>query len=370
LLPSILPLIQVVGQLAASFATALLPVLQPVFSLLGGLAGFLQQNAAAMQDLVLWVGISVAAFKVAGAVTLAYRGIMQAYAFATYAATAGEEGLTFAQYLQAAATRAVTGATKGLSKAFAANPIGFIIVAVVALVAGFKMLFERSQRFRNFIVSALPIIGKIFGAIFGGILHGIANIIRGFEIYARFYLGFADQILHLSEIAFGWIPGLGDKLTEARGHFQNFSKMVTSAIGGAAATVDTYAKKIDAGTQNLAKGLASQVDAYGKTTTKKAAEHGKNAGKAWQDSFSKGVNGTASKKSASRVKAPKTLVKAPRTVSSSGSQSFTVGGSGGGLSLSVTVNGSVIQEKDIARTIRDELIQFGRRVGKPVALGV
>jgi hypothetical protein len=68
------------------------------------------------------------------------------------------------------------------------------------------------------------------------------------------------------------------------------------------------------------------------------------------------------------VKAPKTASRAPRTTATNGT--FIVSASGGGLSLSVTVNGSVVQEKDIARTIRNELIQFGKRVGNPVALGV
>lgn len=65
---------------------------------------------------------------------------------------------------------------------------------------------------------------------------------------------------------------------------------------------------------------------------------------------------------------PKTARVRPTTAG--GSQSFTVAGSGGGVSLSVTVNGSIMQERDVARTIRDELLQFARRQGVNLSLGV
>ena len=50
--------------------------------------------------------------------------------------------------------------------------------------------------------------------------------------------------------------------------------------------------------------------------------------------------------------------------------SFPVAGSNGGLALHVTINGTVIQEKDVARSIRDELKLLGQRRGVNVALGV
>jgi hypothetical protein len=67
--------------------------------------------------------------------------------------------------------------------------------------------------------------------------------------------------------------------------------------------------------------------------------------------------------------APKiTPIISPMKGSSTGS--FTVAGSNGGLALHVTINGTVIQEKDVARSIRDELKLLGQRRGVNVALGV
>lgn len=78
--------------------------------------------------------------------------------------------------------------------------------------------------------------------------------------------------------------------------------------------------------------------------------------------------GAISKATGGKKVKPKTATSAK--AKTMGDQSFTVAGSGGGLSLSVTVNGSVVQERDIARTIRDELLQFARRQGANPAFGV
>lgn len=62
---------------------------------------------------------------------------------AVIAATAAEKGMTIAQY--AAAT-----AQKALNLAMAANPIGLIIAGITALVAGFMLLWNNCEDFRNF----------------------------------------------------------------------------------------------------------------------------------------------------------------------------------------------------------------------------
>lgn len=62
---------------------------------------------------------------------------------AVIAATAAEQGLTLAQYAAAAAQNA-------LNIAMNANPIGLIIIAITALVAGFKYLWDNCEGFRNF----------------------------------------------------------------------------------------------------------------------------------------------------------------------------------------------------------------------------
>lgn len=62
---------------------------------------------------------------------------------ANIAATAAAKGMTLAQYGMATAQKA-------LNAAFKANPIGLIITAVTALVAGFQYLWDTCEGFRNF----------------------------------------------------------------------------------------------------------------------------------------------------------------------------------------------------------------------------
>ncbi len=62
---------------------------------------------------------------------------------ANVAATAAAKGMTLAQYGMATAQKA-------LNAALNANPIGLIIVAITALVAGFKYLWDTCEGFRNF----------------------------------------------------------------------------------------------------------------------------------------------------------------------------------------------------------------------------
>lgn len=62
---------------------------------------------------------------------------------AAISAAAAEKGLTVAQY-------AVTSAQAALNAVMSANPIGIVIIAITALVAAFTVLWNKSEKFRNF----------------------------------------------------------------------------------------------------------------------------------------------------------------------------------------------------------------------------
>lgn len=79
-----------------------------------------------------------------------------------------------ANRLAAAATRAQALAQRVLNVAMRANPIGLIITAVIALVAGFVLLYRRSERFRS-IVQA---VGRAGRAALGLIVSKSQELVR------------------------------------------------------------------------------------------------------------------------------------------------------------------------------------------------
>lgn len=92
-----------------------------------------------------------------------------------------------------------------LNLAMDANPIGIIIGLIAAVTATTIYLWNTSAGFRNFMIEALKVLANVFLSWAGTVVNGAAW-------------------------AFGWIPGLGDKLRTASGWFNQFSKDVNSDL--------------------------------------------------------------------------------------------------------------------------------------------
>lgn len=191
-----------------------------------------------------------------------------------------------------------------------------------------------------------PLLPLVIGLakFLGGFLVSSINLVI---VTVRALIIALQQMVNVIADAFSWVPKLGDELQKAKTHVQ----AVVDGLDKASKTkFDPNAMKaLDAVSTNYASS-AAQLAAGAKATNA--------AGKSF---------GAATKKT--KTVTPKlTPVVSPTRNTAAGS--FTVAGSGGGLALSVTINGTVIQEKDVARTIRDELKLLGQRRGVNVALGV
>ena len=88
------------------------------------------------------------------AATEAGKVVQEASAAEAEAQAAATEALTVAKEESVGATEAATVAQEGLDVAMSANPIGLIIIAIVALVAGFAYLWTHSAAFRDFWIGA------------------------------------------------------------------------------------------------------------------------------------------------------------------------------------------------------------------------
>lgn len=216
----------------------------------------------------------------------------------------------------------IIGLIKTLTPSFAqlAAEVGALLPLVVALTPGLVALI-------NLMGEGLPMA-----------LNWSATAIRGVVIALSQWFNLMAKL-----------PAIGP--------LKHLKQGFIDAAAAAQATIDQLDVISKTDYSKLSAGLSTQTTDYASAAAALAAG---------AKSANAAANAVGSAAGRSKTK-PKTAT-SPRVAA--GNQSFTVAGSGGGLSLSVTVNGSVVQERDIARTIRDELIQFSRRQGVSPNFGV
>jgi hypothetical protein len=140
------------GATQEALGTALLPVVDKAADLFSDLAGWVEENRDTAMALV---GALAAVAGIIVAVNLAMK------AFAAY------------QAIVKAATVAWTGVQWLLNAAMLANPIGLVILAIVALVAIFAVAWAKSETFRKIVTGAWEGIKSAASAVFGWVVEKI-----------------------------------------------------------------------------------------------------------------------------------------------------------------------------------------------------
>lgn len=140
-----------------------------------------------------------AASAVATAATRAYTFATSGNVIATTRATAAAVAHRIASVAISAATKAWAAAQWLLNAAMSANPIGIIVVAIVALVAGLVLAYKKSETFRNIVQSVWEWIQKAADAVKNGLvaafnwlkdaLSPVINFIKRFWSILVFGLG-------------------------------------------------------------------------------------------------------------------------------------------------------------------------------------
>jgi len=168
-----------------------------------------------------------------------------------------------------AAAKAYAVVQAALNLVLSLNPIGIIVLALVGLAAGLVYAYKNSETFRD-VVNAVftkvrdiavgafkAVTGAVLGAInwvktnwplllavltgpFGLAVVVIARNWDSIKSAARIalkfvvdkFLGFAQTILDTAATAFGWVPGLGDKLKGASEAFGKFRDSVNAKLDG------------------------------------------------------------------------------------------------------------------------------------------
>jgi murein DD-endopeptidase MepM/ murein hydrolase activator NlpD len=114
------------------------------------------------------------------------------------------------------ALKALRPAIIAVNLALAANPILAVVALIGFLVTAFITAYNTSEDFRNNVKKAWADIQRAFWT--------------GVQAVANFMLTFAELILDGAEAAFGWVPGLGDKLRTAQGKLSEFRHNVNTEL--------------------------------------------------------------------------------------------------------------------------------------------
>lgn len=192
-----------------------IPAIEGFFGAIGKGAGWLREH----EGLVKAVGIA------AGILAGAY-AIGTAAIWAQNTAMAAQAAGGFARWLMQITklTQMQTAAQWLLNTAMSANPLGIIIGLLVALGAGLVVAYKKSETFRSIVDGAFKAVSESGKWMWNKVLLPVfRSIVDGF-----FWV--ADKILAGAEKAFGWVPGIGDKLKGARKKFAEFKDSVNNSL--------------------------------------------------------------------------------------------------------------------------------------------
>ena len=177
------------GEAKEGIGAALLPVMEKFLAILIPIANWATENTT---------------------VFLVLAGVIGGLAVAVLAANAAMKIYNAYQVIAAGATKAWTAIQTAFNFVMAANPIGIVVVAIVALVAALVLAYNKSETFRN-------AVNGLFTAVKSGV-EGSVEFIKG---YLNVVLGFYKSIINgiaslwnnsIGKLSFkvpSWVPGFG-----------------------------------------------------------------------------------------------------------------------------------------------------------------
>ncbi|MGI5222168.1 phage tail tape measure protein [Nocardia sp. CA-290969] len=128
---------------------------------LTGAAGWIERNQGAAQAMAIALGVLVGGLVTARVAAMGYAVAQGVMAAAQGAGSLALAGNTLALGAYAVATGVVRGATMAwsavqwvLNAALSANPIGLVVLAIGALIAGIVLAWQNSETFRNIVLGA------------------------------------------------------------------------------------------------------------------------------------------------------------------------------------------------------------------------
>lgn len=165
-------------------------VIQGISDIFQGFFQWVLDNKEVVVAAIVAISTALIAYKAAVGIS----AIIDAFKSGIVATTIAEKAAAAAQWL--------------LNAAMSANPIALVIAAIAGLVAGFVLLWNKSEGFRNFFINMWEGIKKATVGVINGILVGIEAFVNGIISGINFL------IRAINKISFDvpdWVPGIGGK---------------------------------------------------------------------------------------------------------------------------------------------------------------
>lgn len=201
----------------------LLPMIEKLAGVFAAFADFAAEHTTTFIVMgTIIAGIAVAiiavntALKVQNALMVISAGVKATYALVTGTATAAVVG-------QTVATQSATTAQTGLNTAMALNPIGLIVIAIVALVAALVIAYKKFEGFRNVVNTVVNAIIGYFEFMTNVWIKAINTFVSGINKFTGLfkYVGInIGKIGEIGEVTFGRLGEASSKATASAADFR------------------------------------------------------------------------------------------------------------------------------------------------------
>ena len=139
--------------------------------------------------------------------------------------------LAKSQMVVTASQKAMAGAQTALNLAMKANPIGLVIVAITALVAGFILLYKHNKKFKAFVDGLAKSAGKFFTSIGKWIGSATKTIGKFFSNIGKWFKGVGKSIGDGASAIGKWFSGLVKGFQKGWKSFTKFATKLLKTFG-------------------------------------------------------------------------------------------------------------------------------------------
>lgn len=190
-------------------------ILEKIVDVAQSVAKWIGENATFVKQLAVAVLAGVAAFKIITTVVKVYTAVQAA-----------------------------------LNVVLSLNPIGLVIIAIAALVAGLVLAYQRSETFRRIVKGAFDAIGTAARFMWNNVVAPVIRfLLNGFDKVTGYYSTLLRALSHVP--GFGWAKSAADALDRAGGKARELAQNIKDIPAQKTVNIDIYARSRTTGRVNV-----------------------------------------------------------------------------------------------------------------------